>query len=592
VKIFARAALVAAWAYAAYTLWLIARMFWFICYSMTSAIRVDELVMMEEIRLFCEGKYSISYLWAPYWGHRMLIPRLLMVAGERFFHFSNTPLAVASLIAQVLTTVLLVWVEWRMLRNGPRWLTIFVMAATAHLALSALQLETFLFGINVQFTEGLLGALASIVLSAVSIRSPKTQLWMPLAALSLALLGALSMGTGVFIGPVILLVSFGLRARPRVLAALALLGAAFSAAYFVGYTNPGHAMGFTGLLLHPLGAIRITALVLGGPITDHSLGWGAACGYTGLLLAAVATIRLVLGRAPLEEAALTGFCVFLALYSLAFAFARFTPQSIAALGHNTMLTSHDFTVPFLFWGTLFALVAANHRGILSKASCVAVAVIVGYLTLHTAPSQLAVSMAWLEFHRTLDVAGAGMIMGATDPEYLFELMPEQKSLDYYRPYMKQHRLSFFADDRASWPGRELKTVFGDPIGGCRGSIDRTVPAGDGKFRLEGFADGPGVKFPHERQIVLTDAAGRINGLGNTLAVSEKRGGGDFVAYADGTAAEAYLITPAGKACRVNETVSAPYSRGSVTERCYRAAHGSKPRSQNPSQTNAGKLRRG
>jgi hypothetical protein len=60
-RAFANVALGAASAYAAYTLWLIARMFWFISYSMTSAIRVDELVMMEELRLFHEGKYGISY---------------------------------------------------------------------------------------------------------------------------------------------------------------------------------------------------------------------------------------------------------------------------------------------------------------------------------------------------------------------------------------------------------------------------------------------------------------------------------------------------------------------------------------------------
>ena len=551
-KIFARGALVAAWAYAAYTLWLIARMLWFFCHSMTRAIHVDELVMMEELHLFHEGKYSTGYLWAPYWGHRMVIPRLLMMADERFFHFSNTPLAWASLLAQVLTTALLVWVEWRMLQEAPRWLTIFVMAATAQLALSSLQLETFLFGIAVQFTEGLLGALASLVLSAVLIRSPKAPRWMPIAAFSFAVLAALSMGTGVFIGPVILLVAFGLRARLRVLVALAVASVAFAAAYFAGYSNPGDGMGFTGLLLHPLGAIRITALVLGGPITDQSLGWGASCGVAGLLLAALAAVRLLRGRASLEEAALTGFCVFLALYAFAFAFARFTPESIAALGHNTMLGSHDFTVPFLFWGTLFALAAANCLSIPSRASCVLVAAIAGYPTLLTQPSQLAVSMEWLEFHRTLDVAGAGMAVGVTDPEYLFALIPEQRLLDYYRPYMKQHRLSFFADNRASWPGRELKTVFGGPIGGCRGSIDRRVPAGDAKFRLEGFVDGPDVKFPHERQIVVTDGAGRIDGLGNTLVVSEKRGGQDFIAYGDAAAVAAYVITPDGKACRFTE----------------------------------------
>jgi hypothetical protein len=159
------------------------------------------------------------------------------------------------------------------------------------------------------------------------------------------------------------------------------------------------------------------------------------------------------------------------------------------------------------------------------------------------------SMLWLEYHRTLDVAGAGMIMGATDPKFLFELYPEQRVLDYYRPYMLQRRLSFFADERASWVGRDLRSTFGDSAAVCKGSIDTRVPAGHGLERLEGFVVGPGARFPLKREIVLTDAAGEIDGLGNTLVISEKRGGQDFVAYADTKADASYVITPDGKACK-------------------------------------------
>jgi len=49
--------------------------------------------------------------------------------------------------------------------------------------------------------------------------------------------------------------------------------------------------------------------------------------------------------------------------------------------------------------------------------------------------------------------------------------------------------------------------------------------------------------------VLTDRAGTIDGIGNTLVVSEKRGGQDFVAYGGSAAVDAYVITPDGKACK-------------------------------------------
>jgi hypothetical protein len=160
---------------------MVGRTFWFLCYSMTSALHVDSLVMMEELHLFHEGKYGIGYLWQPYWGQRLLIPRLLFMADERFFHLSNTPLVAISILAQMLATAVLLWTEWRLLRAAPRWLALVVMAATLHLAFSSLQLESFLFGIEVLFTAGLLGAFASIALSAKALsdygpstRSPGT----------------------------------------------------------------------------------------------------------------------------------------------------------------------------------------------------------------------------------------------------------------------------------------------------------------------------------------------------------------------------------------------------------------------------------
>ena len=73
------AASVTAAVYAVYTCCLIGRMLWFVSYSMTSALHVDSIIMMEELHLFHEGKYGLGYLWAPYWGNRTLVPRLLMM---------------------------------------------------------------------------------------------------------------------------------------------------------------------------------------------------------------------------------------------------------------------------------------------------------------------------------------------------------------------------------------------------------------------------------------------------------------------------------------------------------------------------------
>ena len=548
-RIFRTVALATAVSYTSYTCWLIGRMFCFLYYSRTTAMRDDELVMLNELRLLHEGKYQLSYLWTTYWGQRTLVPRLLMMADERFFHFSNNPLVFVNMIAQCGTTGLLLWAEWRMLRKMPRWISIAAMAATAQLTLSSLQLETFEFGMSVPLTLAMLGALSAILLMALAIRNGNTSPPLALAAFGCAALCACCQAISVFLGPVILLVAFGLRARPRVLAALISISLAFAAIYSIGFSNPGDGMGIRGALLHPLQAVRIAGLMLGGPVTNQSRTGGAVCGVIGMLLVIPPVIRLLRSDLSRERAAFSGICGFLVFDEVGMAIGRYSPASIAALGSNTMLPSRYFTAPFFFWSVLLALLLSERRGIVAKASCAVAATMVGYLTLHTVPSQLAASLGWLEFHRALDVAGAGMIVGATDPKYLFKLIPDQPALDYYRPYLQQNRLSYFAEDRASWMGRDLKMVFGEPAQGCGGRMDSQTPAGPGKLRVEGFVTGPGVGRARKTEIVLTDAAGKIDGIGNTLATRTRGVGWDFAAYVNSAVSKAYLITPNKQACR-------------------------------------------
>jgi hypothetical protein len=524
-------------------------MFWFLFYSRTSALRIDELVTMQEIRLFHEGQYGIGFLWTPYWGQRILIQRLLVVADQRFFHLSNTPLVVVNMLAQCGTASLVMWLEWRLLRDAPRWVAVLALAATAHLALSSLQLENFAYG-GAVYGIGWLAAVSAISVCAFTSQNGTAQWPRVLACLGCILVCTLSFGGGVMIGAVVFLVALGLRAKRSLLIALAVLSAALPTAYFIGYTNPGGGVGVPGALRHPIDTIQLVALVLGGPITNQSRTWGPICGTIGAALFAGPVARLIGRRASREQAAITGFCLFVFLSAVSIALGRFTPESVAALGPRTMLPSRYLTVSFLFWGPLTASALSGWRaGGLSRVPGCCAAAIVAYMTLHTVPSQLECSMAWLEFHRTLDVAGAGMIMDVTDPKFLFLLFPDQRILDYHRAYMRKNRLSVFADARASWIARDVPSVFGAPVTGCRGRIDAEFPAGPGKVRLEGFVSGTSVRFPRESQIVLADAAGKIDGLGNTLAIQSRGEGLDFVAYADAASGAAYVITAQGSACK-------------------------------------------
>lgn len=69
--------LASAIAFAALTLLLAGRMLWFLGLSVTNTLHYDQWPMLEEIRQHQSGQLGWSYLWAPYWGHRIVIPRLI-----------------------------------------------------------------------------------------------------------------------------------------------------------------------------------------------------------------------------------------------------------------------------------------------------------------------------------------------------------------------------------------------------------------------------------------------------------------------------------------------------------------------------------
>ena len=60
----------------ALTVVLAARTFWYLFHSLTNVPFADQWVMLEEIWRRRAGQIGWSYLWSPYWGQRMLLPRL------------------------------------------------------------------------------------------------------------------------------------------------------------------------------------------------------------------------------------------------------------------------------------------------------------------------------------------------------------------------------------------------------------------------------------------------------------------------------------------------------------------------------------
>jgi hypothetical protein len=150
--------------------------------------------------------------------------------------------------------------------------------------------------------------------------------------------------------------------------------------------------------------------------------------------------------------------------------------------------------------------------------------------MHNVPSQLEMSLAWLEYHQNMDVAAAGLMVGVVDQTFMYTILPDQKRLDELTPYMRENRLSFFRDTRSSWVGRNLRDVFPKVQRGCEGMISGVTSLEHGGFRLDGSIEVSEVPFPSGRKIVVADAAGKIEGLGNSVMQRQSSHGTKFAAY--------------------------------------------------------------
>ena len=115
---------------------------------------------------------------------------------------------------------------------------------------------------------------------------------------------------------------------------------------------------------------------------------------------------------------------------------------------------------------------------------------------------------------TVQEAGLALLAGIDDADILGVIFPSPHDLLLMSPLLKQRRMSIFAGGRQDWIGRSFKDVF--PAGtslSCSGAIDSLVPVSGG-YRAQGWVS----QDPPLNEIVLTNAAGTIIGLGDVRSV--------------------------------------------------------------------------
>lgn len=454
-----------------------------------------------------QGQALWPTLWAAHWGHRLVLPRLLFLADAKLFALRNSPLILLIFTLQFTQIAILAWTARRLYASH---LAFFAATLAAwHLLLSPLQMENFIWGLEIEFGLVYTTALIAFLLLACYAQTHRPILFA--AACAAALLSTLSMANGLLAWPCLFAQALYLQLRPRVTTLILTLGTLCTALYLYRYTHPPGGLGITGELRHPIDTLRSIAILLGGPLTFTSPLAAEALGWLGF---ALLLLLLVLSRtrAPVATVPLA-LIAFVLLTSASIVAGRVGAAadfySRAAQGLE-LLPSRYQILSLLFWASLF-LLSLQHKLIRWPA-----ALVVLYLTAGLTQFEFRAATAWADAFRDMDARASSLLLDVDDPPTLSLIWPGDTERTHWSHFLRAQRLSLFTEPRANWPGKPVRYALGtddtSSLPNCEGAIETRTSVSDNALRLTGWTwNAHSGSVPLD--ILLTDPQGTIIGLG-------------------------------------------------------------------------------
>ena len=478
--------------------------------AITSVPWWDQWAMVDELASWQQGQPLGSVLWASYWGHRLVIPRLVFFADARWASLAS--LTWLTLTIQFAHIGFLLLLAWLIFRGTSRLLFATACIVIFNLMLCPLQMQNLVWSNQVQYVLVYAAATAAFLLLAGGERH-----WAyDAGCVAAALIGTYSMANGLLVWPLLALQAMYLRRR-RMAALVTAIGAGVIASYLWHYQAP-MTMGVSGMLRDPLHSIALLGAVLGAPLDYVSVGLGATAAILATL--AFGYLAVVALRARPVEARWLSVAVAIVLFLIATSASmvagRLSPAWLAAVRESFNFPSRGFTPVCIFWTaiSLLALYSSWHRRhrLLFLGFFVAVS---GAVMFATFEAQFAVAEDWADVFRTVDAAGSALLLDVPDEELLAHLWPSKTQRDDRTAFLRSRSLALFSEPRAGWPGRRISELFTVTAGArCIGSLEAATRIGsetDPTWRMEGWAwDRQTNSSPAD--ILFTDADGRIVGL--------------------------------------------------------------------------------
>jgi hypothetical protein len=412
------------------------------------------------------------WLWSQHNEHRILIPRLILLADYHFFHGRD-------IFPRVLTLVLLA-LEWLALLfalrrlgglRGDAWRTACAMTGLAVFCTS--QWYNFSSGLQVAFVLVPFAVVWSLVCMLLYRRAAEKQerrAWLYIALASLAAACATySLANGILIWPVLVLMAAWMRFPKPATAWLLAAGALVAASYLYHYHSPTYHSNPLKVIRAPAAVAKYSFIYLSSPF--HWAGQFAhpvATGMVGVVLA-IAVVAVTVLKWRQQPVAM----LFVALLVFDAGSAVITSLGRMTFGPNQALSGRYETFALGFWmciGMLMLLRIAQNRAALLALQVLLLSVmgIAGFrlrVPMRDARNR-ALFCNTVSFAILTHVYDPDQLRGDYhDPELLWKLLPA----------LQNNGLSVFATQMAHDLNRPLDAAYRLRPQRCFGSVERVLP---------------------------------------------------------------------------------------------------------------------
>jgi hypothetical protein len=472
---------------------------------------MDEWVMLREFSLYEQGARLGRILWSSYWGHRLVIPRLIVFADTRWA--SRASLTWLTLFVEFTHIVLLISLAWVLFRQRSLFCFALSTAAILNLMLSPYQMENFVWSMQTMFP--LVYAAGTVSFLCLALSGRKKPVLFTILSIAAGLTGTLTMPNGILIWPVLVAQALCLKLSRRYTIALAIIGIAVAVLYGWNYERPALGLGLGGMLHHPLTAAMLLGLLLGGPLDFLPFGARIATALMAAAVAGYVAVRVLRKGVPEGTwvSVLVAINLFLILSAASIVAGRLGPEWLQG---QLVLPSRYFTLLCTFWTTIALLVLYGwSRHLLGVVFVSSFGVLFCFLMFLHPKHQRDMAEDWADFFRGTDAVGAAFLLHAPDEELIRNLASATPERDESVAFMRGRHIGIFAEARAQWPGKRISEIFRVIAESrCTGAVERATPlttSDSGAWRVEGWAlDVETGRAPDD--LVITDSTGEIAGL--------------------------------------------------------------------------------